>query len=716
MKKVTLFVLAAMAAFAFSACEPQAAPETPAPDTFVLKGASIDATAEGGQQTISFTTSTAWTIENSANWLSFDKVNGEAGDVEVILTIAANDTFEARSAKFTITAGENKSEWTVNQGYIAIFGAEGDINVDAKAQTIAIKVKTNETFTVAIADNAKDWIAEAATKAAPANASAVLSIAANNSVEDRSGVVTLTSASGSEYVYTIKQAASENALADGTAFYVSNVEYPYDSEAGHPTNVAEYILMFGCSKGMVAVTINGEPSDTPLAGIPTGEFEVDATGAHEPGTFSVGADLEVGCCLVTSDEYGLVYNDFVDGLIEITKNGDNDYEISMVFMDEFYNMYEYFYNGGFDEILDFTEDAVAVSTATYYGDYYTHFATGTNKYSINLQIAKPAVKEDVNLYSISFDIWGPKGDAVALPTGTFTFTDESTVEADPNVTYTNGKMQFTAGMLTGGQYNYADYDFETGGYVSVAFTEGTVKITPDASYANYYTAEINMKATASGGYYDDEWNWVETMAETTFNFNKTYEDLYMPVDNQFGGVQEDDAEVAFTGGSLSNDYIGYWYGKPYVEVNSVNGDALWIGWSLLNGFYTVNLPIILPQNTAFAYVKNYSGRYCQIDIVNGTYTYAPGYEPVAGSIGNWKTKSRKALITNTYTGTTSYVNGGSVTFKNGVVTFDLTAATEDGAKTFKYTGSFTSKCSYYQDYTTSASRLAQATWAEAPAE
>ena len=49
---------------------------------------------EGETSPLSFTASSAWTIASDADWVTFDRTEGEAGDVTVEMTVAANDEYD----------------------------------------------------------------------------------------------------------------------------------------------------------------------------------------------------------------------------------------------------------------------------------------------------------------------------------------------------------------------------------------------------------------------------------------------------------------------------------------------------------------------------------------------------------------------------------------------------------------------------------------------
>ena len=105
--KTLKFFVAAVAAFMALACTQEEI------DVLTMGSSEIKVPYEGVEKTLEFTASTAWTIESDQDWVSFDQTEGVAGDVTVVMTVAANTTYENRTAVVTISAGEKFTEITL---------------------------------------------------------------------------------------------------------------------------------------------------------------------------------------------------------------------------------------------------------------------------------------------------------------------------------------------------------------------------------------------------------------------------------------------------------------------------------------------------------------------------------------------------------------------------------------------------------------------------
>ena len=100
MKK--FFAIFAVAAMLF-ACE------EPVPETTLSLDNAADATmnlsTEAVQKVVAFSTNAAWTAAADAEWITVTPTAGEAGTaIQLTIAVAANETYDNRAGKVTITA------------------------------------------------------------------------------------------------------------------------------------------------------------------------------------------------------------------------------------------------------------------------------------------------------------------------------------------------------------------------------------------------------------------------------------------------------------------------------------------------------------------------------------------------------------------------------------------------------------------------------------
>lgn len=678
-----LAILAAV--FTIAACSE----ETPE-DSIEVSSTTIVASAAAQEQTIAFTTNQAWEMTSSADWVTVDPASGEAGDAKVKVSFAANDTYSTRTATLTLKAGTKTTKWNVEQAFVEVFGAATEVLLSADAQVIEVAVTANQAFEAA---SDVDWITVVATKAAPATKTVTLNVKANSSIEARSGNVTITAADGSVDAVKINQAASENAMALESIAYIGTSMMPYDFESFAPTAFDEYVLTFATAKGKVVLAVNTEENSLP------GEYLVDAGADHAENTFSIKpADVynKYYTTIIEDDAEILV----TDGIVNISET-DGNLEVSAQLMDAKENVRTYSFSG---QAVDVTTDNIgAVASASYYGDYDTHFGSKQKKYSISLYPSAAVKEGDPSFFNIGFNIYAdPSFDGTTIPTGKYNLvgSDAATMADLP---YLNGLYSYPANSSVFASC-YSDYqlvydeDWEewTGEYKNYDQTGGTVEITK-GSVEGTYNFDVNI--TAKEFWYDENWDIVygdEVSLSYKFeNVNVTLEDNHQePVE---------DVDQEFTYAFPQPLYSGRWYGDGYEN----GGNAFMTGWaSGVNGIFSVQL--IIQTAEPYVYEKNYANRYCNTPIPAGTYEWAADSPSDAegkakNCICNVKSSSYRT-ITNGYTGTKAYISGGSVTFADDAVTFNLTATTADG-KELHYTGTMPSGCSYHQDYSTKAKTI-----------
>jgi len=701
--KIKLFSMFAVltAALTLVGCQKEA-------DSLEISSAKISATAFGEEQTLSFTTNNDWTIKSDSEWVSVSPESGLAGTASVKVNILSNDTFNTRTATITLTSGTKTSTWKVEQDFVKVFSAASEINIDSKAQALSVKVNTNETFQ---ATSDCDWLTVVSTKAAPSDKTVSLSVKANAGFDARTAVVKVVSASGSNYSFSVNQSASESAAKLESIYYLGNVNNPvyYDGYNTVPSQTKEYALVLSTQKGKLVLALNS------VNGELAGSYEVDAAADHTAGTFSI-KPVEGFAKYYTTIFEGDKEIIVADGLVSV-ETSDNNIVISAQLSDDKENIYEFTYNGAKAETI--AADKGAKGSADYGGDYFTHFAKGQKKYNVSLNPSTFSEEGCPALYSTSFEIYADKSyDGKSLPIGTFTILPEDECMTIANTPYANGNYSYTDNTSVAYEYNYGDFDADK-------YAEHIKKVEEDPDYdysISYYTQYVQKsgtitisKGSAAGCYnfvinavyvsmsYDADYNPVYGEDKT---YSQTFENVYVPIsDNHQEPTEDGDKVFAFA--NVSSDYSGHWLGDTYKNGSNV----FFFGWTNVIGAYSVSLA--LQTTKSYEFVKNFNNRFCNTNIPDGTYSWSEkspnDAEGKALDCLCNTTSATWRCITNTYTGTKAYISGGSITFSNGNVSFDLTAKTADG-KEFHYTGGFATKCFYAQDRSANATYQKNAVW------
>ncbi|MCF0173803.1 MAG: BACON domain-containing protein, partial [Bacteroidales bacterium] len=118
MKKL-IYVFAAMAAI-LSSCKKEEVKPTPTPteDSFTLKSsAEVSVVAQASTEYIKFETNHSWTVSADAPWISLnpEKAEGAEAVQTVVVSIAANEVTEDRTATITFVAGKAGGKVTIKQ-------------------------------------------------------------------------------------------------------------------------------------------------------------------------------------------------------------------------------------------------------------------------------------------------------------------------------------------------------------------------------------------------------------------------------------------------------------------------------------------------------------------------------------------------------------------------------------------------------------------------
>lgn len=671
--------------------------------TLDVKTREVVIAPSGSIGTINFTTNVDWTAEASESWVGLGARSGSAGTVELKVVVDQDPNYQARTATVVIKAGDKTAEVKVSQDYVRVFDSTMDaLFLDSSAQEVAIRVKSNMTYTVSCD---ADWISQ--TKAAPVDSQVNLSVTANTGIELREADVVLTAEDGEVVKVTIMQDPSENALVAESVVFLGNSMYPYDMDNSCPTDFQEVYFQFKSAKGTVAVALNMEN----LQENPAGEYVIDAAADHTPGTFSIKP----------TDVYNKYYTVMVedgkeiaiaDGLVTVAIGEGETCIMSIQLMDEKEKVYEFGYEGVLPSVSEDLSGAVA--GASFGGDYNTHFAKQQKSYTISLYSAKGLFQDCPSLYSMYFTIWGDKSTTNReLPLGVFTFNPKYTeVESG----YANGNYEYADNAMSSfsASFNYhydEEWEYWTGDSMVVPEEggEGTVEISK-GSVDGTYTFKVKTVVMEDLGDWDEDWNWIPKWGEPV-TIEQTFEDVYVSISDNHSEPVED-GDIEFTAPVTGSQYLGYWFGDSYA--NGANVFAVGFN-SGLSGEYSANF--VIQTAGEWEFTKNFNNRFCNTPIPVGEYKFVATKEETVDGDGNPVNcianvkAARFKTIKNNYTGTVSYVSGGSITIGEDTFTFNVTAKTPDGSKEFHFTGSFASTLYYVQDYS-AANRQSNVAWAE----
>lgn len=620
---------------------------------------------EGETSPLSFTASSAWTIASDADWVTFDRTEGEAGDVTVEMTVAANDEYESRTAKVTITMGAKSNVITITQAGRAEFAIETVYNISAEAQTIDFAIESNIEYTYEISEDAQSWIKIVPeSKAAPASSTLSFSVD-ENILTPREGKI-FVEAGENIYSLVVKQRGAGDEMTTATATYLGNTMFIYDYSNGY-TSFHEYAIVLSSEDGNTEVTlaVNTAVQDDYLAVIPAGEYVVDATGAHAENTFSIKPLDRTERYYTTIKKNG-IETEVVDGTISIS-NTDGTYIITATLYDATGTSYSYIYSGMIDTIGDESFGAMFYDVI-FNNTYSTYYSTKSNQWYIALSVSSAPSANVPYVQYITFTINGPTGeisDPENIPEGTYTLAEETYIESEYPYGITDAQPN-TFYMESANDVDQNSCTFETGSQLIITKNE-------DGTY-NFEFVNTKVTSEISG----------------TFDYNVSFENMTLSNVNM-GPEPTPDGNTEFSTPSFLSINALY-----YADRFKTGGSAFVVSFGL--GNYYVELT--LNANGSYEFNNDPRPGYSTNPIPVGTYTYSetasaanlilPGMYIGADGVDIYGT------VENSYTGSEFVVTGGTLIVNDGSFVFDLTAS--DGTNTYNYTGTITGSISYVRDY------------------
>ncbi|MBP3289798.1 MAG: leucine-rich repeat protein, partial [Alistipes sp.] len=167
---------------------------------------------KGGNDIIAFHAEKPWSAKvlntRAEGWCSIYPTSGQAGDVEITITTAPNDTDDDRSATIIIQAGSTQIVITITQKQQdALTVTASKFEVEAEGGEVEIEVKANVDYDYTIDPDAADWVKYKATRALESS-TLVFEVAENEDMEKREAQIMIHSGDLEELV-TIYQEGNE---------------------------------------------------------------------------------------------------------------------------------------------------------------------------------------------------------------------------------------------------------------------------------------------------------------------------------------------------------------------------------------------------------------------------------------------------------------------------------------------------------------------------
>lgn len=649
-------------------------------DTLELSSSSFIVTSEGASQTIHFQTNNSWNISADKDWVTFNAVSGDAGECEVTVNVDENKTYDNRTATVTLSAGKKTSKINVSQAGKTEFGTAVTFNVSYEAQDITIATVSNVEYYVEAYD---DWLTVVQTKSNPEEGSIVLHVDANNTLSVRSGSFSVFTKDGSyKQDYVVKQSTEYQVLSSAEGYHLGRVQRIYNSETWEYTSDNQFAVVLSDESTSVTLVFNEAETATEIA---AGEYSVDATGEHKEYTFSLkttDGNEKYYTGIVTSGSETTVY----DGIVNVEVS-DGSYTIVAQLSDAAETIHSYSYQGPIS-FEDKTFGAQIIG-AEYSGIYNTYFTTKANAFNFPIYISKAAADGQAYLCYTYITLYTQAGDVdkTSLPEGTYTYEYPS---EDESQTYNSGITNAKPGTFF---ISSGNTDLE-GSSIEVA--DGSVPELKITSKGNgFYDITLKGKFNEIQSTYDDDWNETRTVV-STFDYNGAFSDVYAKVSD--GAVAPiPDGDDVFSS-VLTANYVSMWFGDPFNT-----GDNFFVcGFMNVNNNYTVYLALNIKGDWTFE--KNFGKKYCNTPFHTGTFNFSS----TAADDAVMPIKYNGicyCFVQNGYTGTKMPISGGSVTFTDTSIEYNLKATSPVDGQTYSFTGSHAATFYYARDKSSDASRI-----------
>ena len=278
MTKKVLFMLAMLTCI-FASCSDGGSddPVNPTPKPEEVKAEiTLDSTIEtnglsfgvsAGDNTISFTTNTNWTLTVSSTtsgttWCTASATSGSKGSVTVKFTVTENTEYDDRSVSVTVKAGTASKTFKVTQkGVDALLVTTANYEVAQEGGSIEVEVKANIDYQLEISETAKGWITEAKSKSRALKATNhKFDIALNEEAEKREGEIIFKSGDKVETVKVYQAGGAlimltQNELNVSDAGETISVEIKSNVEFGVQMPDVDWITDEASSRGMSSHTL-----------------------------------------------------------------------------------------------------------------------------------------------------------------------------------------------------------------------------------------------------------------------------------------------------------------------------------------------------------------------------------------------------------------------------------------------------------------------------
>ena len=213
---ISAIIVASGLAIAISSCQK-------APQITIITPTTLEMSADGSSDSITFSANQDWTISCSESWIHVNPSSGGKTEEAVTVTVRCdpNTTYEDRMATVTIKAEDVLQTVAIKQQQnLGIILPKQTFDIEANRQSIEVEVQANTEYTISVS---ADWIKQAGTKSLMSK-TLLFNIEDNASYNDREGKIIFKQVNGELMQYVlIRQQSALKAVDLGLSVKWANV-------------------------------------------------------------------------------------------------------------------------------------------------------------------------------------------------------------------------------------------------------------------------------------------------------------------------------------------------------------------------------------------------------------------------------------------------------------------------------------------------------------
>ncbi|KAA6331637.1 hypothetical protein EZS27_019770, partial [termite gut metagenome] len=189
------YVFLSLLFICFNSCNILDKEPEPLPEIIIIGADEIVMPESAGQQEIMFTTNRPWSVAateiSAVKWLTVSPTSGQEGNITLVITTRANNTYDNRSIGIIITADTvDKVISVVQKQKDALILSPNIREVTNEGGTIDLELKTNLDYEVIIPGKSKEWVSQIQSRALDTY-NLQFTIAAYDKPEEREGLIVI---------------------------------------------------------------------------------------------------------------------------------------------------------------------------------------------------------------------------------------------------------------------------------------------------------------------------------------------------------------------------------------------------------------------------------------------------------------------------------------------------------------------------------------------